>query len=52
MLGTSFISCIDAYSVFACFFLLQKADVLKYTDEEYEKYLTDPVGTSCNNKFL
>lgn len=20
-------------------------DVLKYTDEEYEKYLTDPVGT-------
>jgi DNA methyltransferase 1-associated protein 1 len=30
----------------------KKADVLKYTDEEYEKYLTDPVGTSCNNKFL
>ena len=23
-------------------------DVLKYTDEEYEKYLIDPVGTSYN----
>lgn len=26
--------------------ILQKADVVKYTDEEYEKYLVDPVGTT------
>ena len=30
---------------FVCHFFLQKVDVLKYTDEEYEKYLTEPVGT-------
>lgn len=23
---------------------MQSVDVVKYTDEEYEKYLTDPVG--------
>jgi hypothetical protein len=33
-----------------CLFVLffwQKVDVLRYTDEEYEKYLIDPVGISC-----
>lgn len=25
---------------------MQSVDVLRYTDEEYEKHLTDPVGTS------
>lgn len=29
-------------------FALQSVDVIKYTDEEYEKYLTDPVGTLFN----
>jgi hypothetical protein len=24
--------------------MVQSVDVVKYTDEEYEKYLTDPVG--------
>lgn len=24
--------------------VLQSVDIVKYTDEEYEKYLTDPVG--------
>lgn len=24
--------------------MMQSVDVVKYTDEEYEKYLTDPVG--------
>lgn len=24
--------------------VLQSVDVFKYTEEEYEKYLTDPVG--------
>lgn len=34
-----------SYFVFVPF-LLQKVDVLRYTDEEYEKYLIDPVGIS------
>lgn len=25
---------------------LQSVDILKYSDEEYEKHLTDPVGTN------
>lgn len=31
------------------FGMLQSVDVVKYTDEEYEKYLTDPVG--INSRF-
>jgi DNA methyltransferase 1-associated protein 1 len=26
------------------FDVMQSVDIIKYTDEEYEKYLTDPVG--------
>jgi len=26
------------------FDVMQSVDIVKYTDEEYEKYLTDPVG--------
>ena len=26
-------------------YVVQSVDILKYTDEEYEKYLTDPVGS-------
>lgn len=36
--------CIGAYLF--VFLLMQSVDVVKYTDEEYEKYLTDPVGTN------
>lgn len=28
---------------------LQSVDIVKYSDEEYEKHLTDPVGTNCVN---
>jgi hypothetical protein len=41
----------ESYPVSVYHFLLQKVDVLRYMDEEYEKYLVDPVGTSCT-KFL
>lgn len=27
---------------------MQSVDVVKYTDEEYKKHLTDPVGTTYN----
>lgn len=30
------------------YYALQSVDVTKYTDEEYEKYLNDPVGTEFN----
>jgi hypothetical protein len=36
---------------FVCHFFMQKVDVLKYTDEEYEKYLTEPVGTGCSKNY-
>lgn len=35
---------------FSPLLFLQKVEVLKYTDEEYEKYLIDPVGTNQNKK--
>jgi len=44
-----FLSKLGAYPVSLSLFILlilQKADVVKYTDEEYEKYLVDPVGTT------
>lgn len=27
--------------------VVQSVDIIKYTDEEYDKYLTDPVGIVC-----
>lgn len=27
---------------------MQSVDIVKYTDDEYEKYLNDPVGTTFN----
>lgn len=36
-----YISIIDYFSVFD---VLQSVDIVQYTDEEYEKYLADPVG--------
>jgi hypothetical protein len=46
VLGASF----EKLCLILCLFVLffwQKVDVLRYTDEEYEKYLIDPVGISC-----
>lgn len=31
---------------------MQSVDIIKYTDEEYEKYLTDPVGTLSSFVFI
>lgn len=43
-------SCV-ALSIYL-FGMMQSVDVVKYTDEEYEKYLTDPVGTNSRFNFV
>ncbi|XP_029126413.1 SWR1-complex protein 4-like, partial [Cajanus cajan] len=39
-------------SIISLLAVVQSVDVIKYTDEEYDKYLTDPVGIMSNCTIL